>query len=101
MIILPTHTQVIMTGHSLGAAAAVLAALDYQFQSSSKATVYTFGQPRVGDHSFSQQVQKKTEEMYRVVHASDIIAHLPLCCAVFGECKTLNACPYHNEVEEW
>lgn len=50
----PTY-PVVLTGHSLGAAVAVVAAT-YLGQSTHAlaTTVYTYGQPRVGDFSFSQ-----------------------------------------------
>ena len=58
----PTYT-VVITGHSLGAAAAALAAVDYYEQTGgSKAVLYTFGQPRVGDYDFAKTVNKHTQE---------------------------------------
>ena len=96
----PTY-KVIITGHSLGAAAAALAAVDYyQLTGGAKALLYTYGQPRVGDYEFAKTVNKHTEEAYRVVHASDIIAHLPVCCGAFS-CWTSSACPYHTEEMVW
>ena len=58
------------TGHSLGAALAVLAAHRYQ----KPAMVYTFGAPRIGNEKFSQQYRHKT---YRIVNNSDLVTDLP------------------------
>ena len=69
------------TGHSLGAALAVLAAYvleyDYGF---SIAGVYTFGQPRVGNHAFASYYNNHsdTHVTWRVTHHHDPVVHLPL-----------------------
>jgi hypothetical protein len=59
-----------MTGHSLGAALATLAADRYgEVQG-----VYTFGSPRVGDSRFKENYSIPT---YRFVNGSDIVTGLP------------------------
>lgn len=68
----PTFTPVI-TGHSLGAAAAVLLAYDLYEYSGSKALVYTFGQPRVGDYDFATAFTSRSLGAYRLVHDSDMV----------------------------
>ncbi len=55
-------STILVTGHSLGGALALLAALDIKlfFGINSKMMkLYTFGQPRVGDKSFSEFVSKQ------------------------------------------
>ncbi len=59
-----------MTGHSLGAALAVLAAHDYQ----KPANVYTFGAPRIGDAGFVEHYHQST---FRVVNNTDLVADVP------------------------
>jgi predicted lipase len=44
---------IFVTGHSLGGALAVIAALDLKLSLNVKVTVYTYGQPRVGNAKFS------------------------------------------------
>ena len=59
-----------MTGHSLGAALATLAADRFgEVQG-----VYTFGSPRVGDRRFKEVFSIRT---YRFVNGNDIVARLP------------------------
>ena len=59
-----------MTGHSLGAALAVLAAHQYQ----KPANVYTFGAPRIGDADFVKHYHQST---FRVVNNTDLVAEVP------------------------
>jgi len=59
-----------MTGHSLGAALATLAASRY----GNVQGVYTFGSPRVGDDDFKENWGVK---IYRVVNNDDIVARVP------------------------
>ena len=59
-----------MTGHSLGAALATLAADRY----GNVRGVYTFGSPRVGNDVFKEKFDVKT---YRIVNKDDIVARVP------------------------
>jgi hypothetical protein len=59
-----------MTGHSLGAALATLAADRFQ----QTHAVYTFGSPRVGNTVFSKHYRARC---YRIVHSRDIVARIP------------------------
>jgi pimeloyl-ACP methyl ester carboxylesterase len=59
-----------MTGHSLGAALATLAAERYRKVQG----LYTFGSPRVGDKRFREHFAVKT---YRFVYNNDIVTELP------------------------
>jgi len=87
----PKHTlPILVTGHSLGGANAVMAA--FAAQESYKAipalafdvhAVYTFGQPRVGDTSFKASYDKTfKEKTFRIARGADVIPSLPptLCC---------------------
>lgn len=60
-----------MTGHSLGAALATLAAERYR----NVQGLYTFGSPRVGDKRFREHFSVRA---YRLVHNNDIVTELPL-----------------------
>ncbi|PIE28975.1 hypothetical protein CSA57_10970 [candidate division KSB3 bacterium] len=60
-----------MTGHSLGAALATLAAERYKKVQG----LYTFGSPRVGDKRFREHFQIAA---YRIVYNNDIVTELPL-----------------------
>ena len=59
-----------LTGHSLGAALATLAADRLQ----NVQGLYTFGSPRVGDQKFQQRFGLKA---FRVVNGRDIVADIP------------------------
>jgi len=64
-----------ITGHSLGGALAVLAASRVTDRSFS---VYTFGQPRVGDAEFATACQARFGRRYfRFVHGRDIVPRVP------------------------
>jgi len=62
--------KVIFTGHSLGGAIAVVCAARSKYV----AEVYTFGQPRVGNRSFTKNVQSR---LYRIVNENDIVPRVP------------------------
>lgn len=72
-----SDAEVLVTGHSLGGALALLAALDVSYLGLNP-TLYTFGQPRVGDPEFSKHVFKQLAVYERVVHYDDIVPHNPL-----------------------
>jgi len=105
--------RVVLTGHSLGAAVAVVAAtflgIRYPAESSGPGrlpplTVYTFGQPRVGDAAFSDRFAAASPDAWRVVHRKDAVAHEPMCCwnvLGLGGCRRRPGCPYHSAGEVW
>jgi hypothetical protein len=72
-----------ITGHSLGAAMAVIAAAKIHSSGSPQLKralrgIYTYGQPAVGDRSFSAQCsQWFGSRLYRHVFAFDAVARLP------------------------
>ncbi|ORY98913.1 lipase [Syncephalastrum racemosum] len=78
--------KVALTGHSMGAAQALLCALDlYQRDQRLNANVlhlYTQGEPRVGDAAFAGYVLSTKFTYDRVVHERDLVPHLPP--AAFG-----------------
>ncbi len=59
-----------VTGHSLGAALATLAADRFQDVQG----LYTFGSPRVGDREFQENFRLRA---YRVVNGDDIVSRVP------------------------
>jgi len=69
---------IMVTGHSLGGALAVHAALDLKMALGlSTMDVYTFGQPRVGNAEFQKFYVDNTAPNYRVTHYKDPVPHLP------------------------
>merc|ERR1711991_61221 len=71
--------QVYVTGHSLGGALAVFGALDVTLRVPGvPVTLYTFGEPRVGNKDFAEYATARLEDSIRVTHAADPVPHLPL-----------------------
>jgi hypothetical protein len=68
--------DVTLTGHSLGAALATLAAADLG-QNYTINDVYNFGSPRVGNPAFAQAYNQKFHNHWRVTHYKDPIPHGP------------------------
>jgi hypothetical protein len=72
-----------ITGHSLGAAMAVLAAAKISLDETAALrqrvhSVYTFGQPAVGDKRFAAQCEDLFgDRLYRHVYGYDVVPHLP------------------------
>ncbi|MEO8368503.1 MAG: lipase family protein [Candidatus Solibacter sp.] len=68
--------EICFTGHSLGAAMAVLASSRF---ADGNISVYTFGCPRVGDRRFCDRVvASPLKRMLRFVNLNDSVAHVPL-----------------------
>uniref|UniRef100_A0AC35FXZ5 Fungal lipase-like domain-containing protein n=1 Tax=Panagrolaimus sp. PS1159 TaxID=55785 RepID=A0AC35FXZ5_9BILA len=69
-----------VTGHSLGAAMASLCAAEIVksgYFSANKTKLITFGQPRTGNKDYAEAHDLLMNYSYRVVHANDIVPHLP------------------------
>lgn len=64
------------TGHSLGAAMALLTGLDL-IKNGINTQMYNFGQPRVGTEKFSAYVKNVWPEHWRIVHHQDMVPHNP------------------------
>jgi len=72
-------SKLYVTGHSLGAALAQLAALSFKMDNPRITTnVITFGTPRTGDSAFSSFYSKKIDSSVRITHWRDIVPHLPI-----------------------
>ncbi|GAN03531.1 alpha/beta-hydrolase [Mucor ambiguus] len=73
--------NIIITGHSLGGAQAVLAGMDlYQRDhriSSKNLKIFSNGMPRIGSPEFAYYVDSTKIPLYRSVNERDIVPHLP------------------------
>lgn len=71
--------QIFVTGHSLGGSLACLAAHDLQavVPPGFEVILYTFGAPRVGNHSFANIVNHDLPHAIRVCHDKDIVPTVP------------------------
>jgi len=70
------HCRVYVTGHSMGAAIATLAAADL-YAITPDLSLYTFGSPRVGDEKFAAHIDRIIPDTYRIVNSQDLVPHLP------------------------
>ncbi|KAK2650825.1 hypothetical protein Ddye_018314 [Dipteronia dyeriana] len=68
-----------ITGHSLGAALATLAAYDINstFPKAPIVTVISFGGPRVGNRNFRCSLEKSGTKILRIVNSDDLITKVP------------------------
>ena len=73
------NAPVLVTGHSLGAAVTILAAMDIIRSITSSVTVYNFGEPRVGTPVFTQWATSQLAggRQFRVTHERDPVPHVP------------------------
>jgi predicted lipase len=74
-----THptTTVQLTGHSLGAAMAINAALDIKLKYGLDTSYLDFGRPRAGNLAFTQALLSEGITGFRVTHHKDIVPHAP------------------------
>lgn len=80
--LLTNDAQIFITGHSLGAALATLAAVHIQKIAEKKGInptlhLYTFANPRVGDAVFAAQFNNFPYN-YRIINSEDLIQSIPL-----------------------
>jgi len=67
-----------ITGHSLGGSLAVLAALDFANQGANIGSIYTFGQPKIGNPAFGNRIQTLFKESFHRINVeSDITPRVP------------------------
>uniref|UniRef100_A0AC35UC31 Lipase_3 domain-containing protein n=1 Tax=Rhabditophanes sp. KR3021 TaxID=114890 RepID=A0AC35UC31_9BILA len=100
----PLQQNIIITGHSLGGALAIMTGLNLLKRNlvlPDNLKVITFGEPRIGDYEFAQYVQSRLNYLFRVVHYHDIIPHFPACTSNGNGCKEIPSEPYHHSTEIW
>ncbi len=69
--------NIIVTGHSLGAAMATLISLDLNDLNLGPIIMYNYGSPRIGNIYFAQYASDMIAIHNRVTHLRDIVPHLP------------------------
>jgi triacylglycerol lipase len=79
-----TGKPLLVTGHSLGAALAALAAQFADAAGASPVSIYVFGMPRVGGERFQVAYNSRLgEKTFRLVHGSDVVARVPMSALGF------------------
>ncbi|KAJ0964209.1 hypothetical protein J5N97_029331 [Dioscorea zingiberensis] len=68
--------SITVTGHSLGAALAILVA-DELSSITAPIAVFSFGGPRVGNRAFAHRVRRRGVGVLRVVNAGDVVTMVP------------------------
>lgn len=82
-----------ISGHSLGAALAALAAQMVVAEGPAPRAVYTFGMPRVGGSRFQASYDANLGEVtYRLVHGDDLVARVPMSSLGFRHVGQLLQC---------
>jgi predicted lipase len=86
----PTY-QIVFTGLSLGGSLAALAAVDFNDVAglSDRISLYTYGQPRVGNKAFVEYVNSLpfASRIVRVVRNGDPVPRLPLAFMGYSNFK--------------
>lgn len=77
LIALYRKNKIMLTGHSLGGALAVMAAAYIQNIYKNVDQLYTMGQPRVGNDNFAAFMTSFIPNTYRIVHYADQVPHVP------------------------
>jgi hypothetical protein len=71
-----SSNKVVVTGHNVGAALALLTAVDLK-AAGYNVVVYNTGSPRVGNFEFANYAGTQFPDIHRLVHDNDIMPHLP------------------------
>lgn len=79
--------RLVVTGHSLGAAIAIICSLDLKRTINTPIVMYNFGAPHIGNKAFLKLYNNDVPESYRVVNDEDIVPKLLI--PGFGHVKTL------------
>jgi hypothetical protein len=89
-----------ITGHSLGAALAALAALRAASAGAPPRAIYTFGMPRVGGPLFGTSYGDLSRVTYRLVHGIDLVSRVPPSSAGFHHVGHLLQCASGTKFDE-
>lgn len=95
----PSH-RLLITGHSLGGALAVLAAQQAVIEHILLPEVYTFGMPRVGTEAFARDYDAVLgARTFRLVHGEDLVPAVPPSGLGFHHVGCCLSCPRHTRFD--
>jgi hypothetical protein len=95
-----SNKPLLITGHSLGAALAALAALQAARAEAPPKAIYTFGMPRVGGPLFRASYGDLSKVTYRLVHGIDLVSRVPPSSAGFHHVGHLLQCASGEKFDE-
>jgi predicted esterase YcpF (UPF0227 family) len=72
------YEKVIVTGHSLGGALAILCAVDLQYCFDIKPYCFAFANPNVGNKAFSKSFKKRIPVFQSFKNRNDVVCNIPL-----------------------
>lgn len=95
--------SITISGHSLGAALAILTAYDIKqtFQNLPLVTVMSFGGPRVGNPSFRCHLEKQGTKVLRIVNSDDPITKVPGFVIDNDSLRINNEARYMASISGW
>lgn len=97
---LEPRLPLLVTGHSLGGALAVLAARRLLAELGLASDVYTFGMPRVGSPEFAADYNGVLgDRTFRLVHGEDVVPTVPPSELTFHHVGRLLPCPRHTRFD--
>lgn len=108
--IIKTHykqgMQIVVTGHSLGAAVSTIVGAKLKSIGYDNVLVYTFASPRVGNEEFTDYINQIELPLFRVVNTEDIVTQIPLPVSPnlqkFDDPSFYSHCGIeHNFTENW
>lgn len=70
--------NVVVTGHSLGAALATITSIDLIANGIKNVQLFNFGSPRVGNKEFAEFASNYIPTIHRMTHHKDMVVHVPL-----------------------
>ncbi|MDC7788129.1 lipase family protein [Rhodoplanes sp. TEM] len=92
--------RLLITGHSLGGALAVLAAQRAVIEHMLVPEVYTFGMPRVGNEAFARDYDAVLgRRTFRLVHGEDLVPTVPPSVLGFHHVGCCLACARHTRFD--
>lgn len=98
--------QIVVTGHSLGAAVSTILGAELKSVGYDNVTVYTFASPRVGNEELTNYIHQIKLPLFRIVNTEDIVPQIPLPVSPnlqqFDDPSFYSHCGIeHNFTENW
>jgi len=94
--------DVVVCGHSLGSALAVLCGIDIQYNFPDKnISVFGFGSPRVGNQAFVESFRKRIANVFEFQYNDDAIANVPPESFGYKHINLIHLSKVKNDKDAW